>query len=82
MHPSHQSPAPSLDAARIGNQELHALSLVAADPLQQGLATRLAELLPFSSERLLEFVSDNLLDHMPRAYPVDIWNDFVEHGDR
>jgi triacylglycerol lipase len=24
--------------------------------------------------------SDALLDHMPRAYTIDIWNDYIEHG--
>jgi hypothetical protein len=25
--------------------------------------------------------SDSLLDHMPRAYTVDVWNDYIRHSD-
>src|SRR5262245_44777877 len=29
---------------------------------------------------VISTASDSLLDHMPRAYTVDIWNDYVRHG--
>jgi triacylglycerol lipase len=46
-----------------------------------GRAAHLAELVSALERRILTAAPDALLDHMPRGYAVDIWNDFARHGD-
>jgi triacylglycerol lipase len=46
-----------------------------------GLGHDLANAIPGLAARALGSTADFLLDHMPRAYAVDIWNDFALNGD-
>lgn len=46
-----------------------------------GNAAHVAEVVQGLETGVLRTAPDFLLDHMPRAYTVDIWNDFVRNGD-
>jgi pimeloyl-ACP methyl ester carboxylesterase len=63
---------------RVGTDAL-ALKRFLAEHLQD--AARLLDKLNALMLRSLLRPPRFLLDHMPRGYAVDIWNDFVRHGD-
>ena len=46
-----------------------------------GSASHVAEVVRDLETGVLRTAPDFLLDHMPRAYTVDIWNDFARNGD-
>jgi triacylglycerol lipase len=46
-----------------------------------GAASHVAEVVHDLAQGALHTAPDFLLDHMPRAYTVDIWNDFARNGD-
>jgi hypothetical protein len=40
-----------------------------------------AEVIQGLNSGTLQTAPDFLLDHMPRGYTVDVWNDFARNGD-
>jgi triacylglycerol lipase len=46
-----------------------------------GTAEHVAEVIQGLNSGTLQTAPDFLLDHMPRGYTVDVWNDFARNGD-